>query len=126
KSSSWYAASLAPMCTDISLEDKETYATVTFVYALSIHRDVKVTVTYTVYADGSIKVHSAYEGVKGLPDVPIHALSFKIPADYNQIDWYANGPEANYVDRANGARLCRFSNNTEDNIDAYSVPQESG
>src|SRR5699024_1993833 len=125
-SSVWYAASLVPICTDISLQDNKTNATISFEYALSIHRDVKVTVTYTVYANGSIKVHSAYDGVRGLPDVPIHALCFKIPADYNQLDWYANGPESNYVDRANGARLWRFSNTAVDNIDAYSVPQESG
>lgn len=125
ESSGWYAASLIPKVTDISVKEKETHVDVSFVYALSIHSDAKVTVTYTVYADGSMKVHSAYEGVKGLPDVPIHAVSFKIPADYHQIEWYANGPEPNYTDRANGARLCRFTNRAEDNVDTYSVPQES-
>src|SRR5699024_11316119 len=42
----------------------------------------------------------------------------------HNIEWYANGPEPNYVDRANGARLSRFTNRIEDNVDAYSVPQE--
>lgn len=124
ESSGWYAASLIQKVIDVSVQEEETHVNVFIVYALSIHPDAKVTVMYTVYANGSMKIRSSYEGVKGLPDIPIHALSFKMPSEYHNIEWYANGPEPNYVDRANGARLCRFTNRIEDNVDAYSVPQE--
>ncbi|HLQ98283.1 MAG TPA: glycoside hydrolase family 2 TIM barrel-domain containing protein [Candidatus Dormibacteraeota bacterium] len=124
ESGGWYSASLLPKCTDITVQDQKTHATVSFSYHLSIHPDAKVVLTYTVYANGSMKVHSSYNGVKGLPDIPIHAVFFKIPAAYNQVDWYANGPDANYIDRDNGARLCRFTNKAEDNVDTNSLPQE--
>lgn len=77
-----------------------------YVYKVSVSEEVRVRVSYTVYTDGSIQVKSAYQGAPGLPKLPIFPLSFKGPADYDKLDWYANGPEENYIDRAFGARLC--------------------
>lgn len=125
-SGGWYAASFMPRCMNVSFENKDTHAVVNFDYALSIHQDAKVTISYTVYSDGSLNVQSSYHGVKGLPDLPIHAVSFTISADYDQLDWFANGPEENYIDRDNGARLCRFKNTVKENMAAYINPQESG
>jgi beta-galactosidase len=79
-----------------------------------------------VRADGSIRVQSNYKGAAGLPQLPIFAVSFKVPADYDRLDWYAHGPEENYADRANGARLCRFSGTVAEQVSGYVMPQESG
>src|SRR5690625_169810 len=123
----WYAASLSPKCTKVEVVAEESnYVTLQTDYDLAIHAEAKVTLLYTVYADGSIKVKSHYRGVEGLPDVPTHAVSFKVPADYNNLDWYAKGPMENYIDRANGARLCHFQNKVEDIIEPYVIVQESG
>ena len=124
--SGWYAASLGRKCVEFDVQDEKTHATISFDYALSIDSSVKLKVSYTIYADGSIKVSSEYQGVTGLPDMPMFGMSFKISADYNELDWYANGPEENYVDRANGARLGIFKNKVTDNVAAYVIPQESG
>src|SRR5699024_2426281 len=124
ESSGWYAASLIQKVIDVSVQEEETHVNVFIVYALSIHPDAKVTVMYTVYANGSMKIRSSYEFVKGLPDIPIHALYFNMTSAFHNSEWYANGTETNYVDRANGARICRFTNRIEDNVDAYSVLQE--
>ncbi|WP_255584915.1 glycoside hydrolase family 2 TIM barrel-domain containing protein [Virgibacillus saliphilus] len=127
KNGSWYIASLFQKCTDIKVvkEDKH-HAMIVAEYEMSIHPDVKVTIAYTVYADGTLKVNLSYQGVKGLPNMPLYAVSFKIPADYDQLDWYAKGPEENYIDRSNGAKLCKFKNKVVDNIAPYVIPQESG
>ncbi|MBD3917932.1 DUF4981 domain-containing protein [Paenibacillus sp. PR3] len=122
----WYAASLTRKCVDIELKEQPGSVTVSYRYALSINKDVEVTVSYTVYADGSVNVQSRYDGTEGLPDLPIFALSFKVPADYSNLEYYALGPEENYIDRAFGARLGVFRNQASDNVAAYVVPQESG
>ncbi|MRN52633.1 glycoside hydrolase family 2 TIM barrel-domain containing protein [Paenibacillus monticola] len=122
----WYAASLLPRCINIEVLEEAGQATVTFDYRLNISPDAKVTVAYTVLSDGSIVVKSRYEGTAGLPELPIFALSFKIPADYNQLNWLALGPEENYNDRSHGARLGEFSNTAADSLSGYVVPQESG
>lgn len=125
-SSSWYAASLSRRTLSFELMEEEDRATVTYVYKLSVSEAVRVSVTYTVFSDGSIKVKSSYHGEPGLPKFPLFALTFKVPADYYQLNWYANGPEENYIDRSFGARLCRFQNHAVDNVSSYLVPQESG
>nr|WP_263323627.1 glycoside hydrolase family 2 TIM barrel-domain containing protein [Neobacillus sp. Marseille-Q6967] len=122
----WYAASLARKCVDISIEEKSDKVSIIFTYKLSIHNAVEVKVGYTVYADGSVRVKSNYLGTEGLPQMPIFAVSFKVPADYDQLEWYAMGPEENYCDRSRGARLGIFKNQVKDNVSGYVMPQESG
>jgi len=124
--SDWYAASLGQKSIGFDVQDEKTHATISFDYSLSIDAAVKLKVSYTVYADGSIKVCSSYKGVTGLPNMPMFGISFKMSADYDELNWYANGPEENYIDRANGARLGLFSNKVADNVAAYVIPQESG
>lgn len=125
-SGAWFAASLTRKCIGVELSEQAGSATVTFRYKLSISADVLVTVAYKVLADGSLNVKSRYEGAEGLPKLPIFALSFKVPADYCHLDWYAMGPQENYIDRAFGARLGVFQNDAADNVSGYVVPQESG
>lgn len=126
ESSGWYGAHMGQKKIDMRVEDHKTHTVVSYDYALAIHPDAKVTVDYTVYADGSIKVKSSYKGVAGLPDLPTYAMSFKVDADYDQLDWYAKGPAENYTDRNHGAKLTTFKNTAKDNVSAYVIPQESG
>ncbi|WP_313639965.1 glycoside hydrolase family 2 TIM barrel-domain containing protein, partial [Paenibacillus sp.] len=125
-SSPWFAASLTRRTLSFELMEEEDRATVTYVYKLSVSEEVRVSVIYTVFSDGSIRIKSSYHGEPGLPQFPLFALTFKVPADYYQLNWYANGPEENYIDRTFGARLCRFHNHAVDNVSSYLVPQESG
>jgi beta-galactosidase len=122
----WYAASLARKCVAIDIEENQGHVCVTFTYNLSISANIEVKVEYTVKPDGSIHVKSIYSGAENLPQMPIFALSFKVPAEYDQLDWYAMGPEENYSDRSMGARLGTFKNQVSENISGYVMPQESG
>jgi beta-galactosidase len=122
----WYAASLAQKCVSVDLVENRGQVTIGFTYKLSIHNEIEIKTSYTVYADGSLHVRSAYHGAENLPQMPTFALTFKVPADYNQLEWYAMGPEENYSDRAMGARLGIFKNQVSDNVSGYVVPQESG
>ncbi|MBM7654339.1 beta-galactosidase [Neobacillus cucumis] len=122
----WYAASLARKCVHMEVEENKRQVSVAFTYKFSIHDQIEVKTTYTVSPDGSVRVKSVYKGAANLPQIPIFALSFKVPADYQQLEWYAMGPEENYVDRAKGARLGTFKNTVADNVSGYVMPQESG
>lgn len=125
-SSGWYTSSFVRTCTNVQLEAAEDHAVIRFEYRLPISEQAKASVSYAVYGDGSVHVTNNYQGAEGLPDMPIYALSFKVPADYDQLDWYAMGPDENYADREKGARLGRFQNKAADNVSPYLVPQESG
>ncbi|MGO4539169.1 glycoside hydrolase family 2 TIM barrel-domain containing protein [Paenibacillus sp. 2TAB19] len=124
----WYAASLTRKCVGIDVSEAEDGSSITVAYRFrfSISETAEAKIAYTVSANGSIRVQAEYKGAQGLPRLPIFAVSFKVKADYDQLEWYAMGPEENYADRANGARLCIFENTAADNVAAYAVPQESG
>ncbi|MFL6560797.1 MAG: glycoside hydrolase family 2 TIM barrel-domain containing protein [Bacillus sp. (in: firmicutes)] len=122
----WYAASLTRKCVGIEVEEAKGQVSIAFTYKLAISAEVAVKVSYTVLADGSVRVKSVYHGAENLPQLPIFAVSFKVPADYDQLEWYAMGPEENYSDRAMGARLGIFNNQVSDNLSGYVMPQESG
>lgn len=125
-SGAWLTASLARKCVGVDVQEEVDFVKVSFSYKLPIHSEVEVGVEYTVLRDGSVKVKSVYRGVEGLPQMPIHAVSFKVSADYDQLQWYAMGPEENYSDRSEGAKLGIFTNTVKDNLSGYLMPQESG
>ncbi|MCD7036005.1 DUF4981 domain-containing protein [Metabacillus sp. GX 13764] len=122
----WYAASLARKCTNIEVKEEQDHTSVLFSYSFSVSREVKAAIKYTVYPDGRILVKADYHGAANLPQLPIFAVSFKIPADYEHLEWYAMGPEENYADRNKGARLGTFQNKAADNLSGYLMPQETG
>ncbi|MEH7254698.1 glycoside hydrolase family 2 TIM barrel-domain containing protein [Neobacillus niacini] len=122
----WYAASLARQSVGLDVEEHKDKVEVTFTYKFSIHSEIEVKNTFTVFADGNVRVKSVYHGAENLPQMPIFAVSFKVSADYDQLEWYAMGPEENYSDRAAGARLGVFTNKVTDNLSGYVKPQESG
>lgn len=122
----WYAASLLPRSVEWKHEQKSDQYRIEFTYKLNISADVEVKVTYTVLADGSVHVHNTYKGTEGLPNLPIHALSFRTSPDYENVEWLAMGPEENYSDRAFGARLGIHGSKVADTMAPYLVPQESG
>jgi beta-galactosidase len=122
----WYAASLLPRSVEWKHEQKSDQYRIEFTYKLNISADVDVKVIYTVLADGSVHVHNTYKGTEGLPNLPIHALSFRTSPDYENVEWLAMGPEENYSDRAFGARLGIHGSKVADTMAPYLVPQESG
>nr|WP_145402811.1 glycoside hydrolase family 2 TIM barrel-domain containing protein [Paenibacillus xylanexedens] len=122
----WYAASLLPRLVEWKHEQKPDQYSIEFTYKLNISADVVVKVRYTVLADGSVHVHNTYKGTEGLPNLPIHALSFRTSPDYENVEWLAMGPEENYADRAFGARLGIHGSKVADTMAPYLVPQESG
>ncbi|MFS0862670.1 glycoside hydrolase family 2 TIM barrel-domain containing protein [Fredinandcohnia sp. 179-A 10B2 NHS] len=122
----WFAASLARKCVATDVRETDEGAEIAFTYHFSIHKDLEVKVYYTVASTGSVRVRTVYRGVKDLPQMPIFALSFKVPSDYDKLEWYAMGPEENYIDRAEGAKLGIFKNTVSENVSSYLMPQESG
>ncbi|QKS72514.1 DUF4981 domain-containing protein [Paenalkalicoccus suaedae] len=125
-SSAWYAATFSREVVGFEAEKRDSSYAVTFTYGFTSLRDVKVRVTYEVFGDGAIDVTAHYSGAEGLPVMPQFGLTFKTSADFSELDWFANGPAENYVDRQGGARLGRFSNTVVGNVAPYLMPQETG
>lgn len=83
-------------------------------------------VTYIAYFDGRLGVKADYPGVKGMADMPVFAMDFKMKKQYNAFTFYGMGPDENYIDRNNGARLGVYTSTAQDNFTKYLNPQECG
>lgn len=126
RSAQWKLASLYAQHKKVQLEQNDTYAVVTYTYDLCTMPASECQVSYKVFGNGKIQVAMTYEGQKELSQMPVYGLSFKVPADYDAVEWYGYGKEETYSDRKHGARLGIFKNKVQDNVSAYVIPQECG
>lgn len=122
----WSNAGAYRKIKNISVEESENSVTITFEFAIPVSEEIKTSVSYTAKADGTIKVHVSYEGVKGLPDLPAFGLEWRFKEKYHNVRYYGMGPEENYIDRCEGARLGIFNTTAKKNVSDYLVPQECG
>lgn len=83
-------------------------------------------VTYSLGADGSVGFALDYTPVPGLAPMPEFGMLFHLDADYDQVEYYGNGPEETYCDRDRGAKLGIYRTTASGSMTRYLVPQECG
>ncbi len=122
----WMVAGLYQKLIDFKMSENDEEATFELVYELPTVPRTQQSVTYTINGDGEIRVEAVYHGQGGLPTLPAFGMEFKIKEKYNQFSYYGYGPDENYVDRMEGARLGIFHGTALGNVSKYLVPQECG
>ncbi len=120
----WKLASLYAKVQDRSqAELKGNSVTLSYTYSLPTSPAASCRMTYTVYGDGTVQVQLHCDPVKGLGPLPLFGVTLKMDADYENIEWYGNGPEETYSDREAGAKLGIYRDSA-DHLAKYLVPQE--
>ena len=122
----WMTAGMFVRPKSCELREEKESVTVTYTYALPAPVTAEVTAAYTVKGDGSIRTEICYGGQEGLPEMPAFGMEFRLRQKYSRFRYYGMGPEENYRDRAEGARLGIFSGTAQDSLTPYLVPQECG
>ncbi|NRY62237.1 glycoside hydrolase family 2 TIM barrel-domain containing protein [Clostridium beijerinckii] len=124
--SQWLAATMGQKYVDFSVEEFDEKITLYYTYQLPTVPSTNVKITYEVSGEGIIKVNVKYKGVSGLPELPVLGMDFKLLAEFNSFSWYGMGPEENYIDRCEGAKLGIYESKPTENLSRYLVPQECG
>ena len=85
-------------------------------------------VDYTLDADGSLHVEASYSpGSYGdVPLIPRFGMSFALPKDFAEVEWYGRGPHETYPDRKTSGRLARHVRPVEEMFHPYVAPQDTG
>ena len=99
---------------------------VTFKFLAPTVPSFEYKVTYIAYFDGRLGVKAEFDGVNGLSDMPVFAMDFKMKKQYDKFTFYGMGPDENYIDRNNGARLGVYTLTALENFTKYLNPQECG
>ncbi len=107
-------------------ENPDGSVSITFFYSLATTPAACCDVTYTVFPCGRVKVKLGYDPIEGLGAMPEFGMIMKMSADYDHLRWYGLGPEENYWDRHEGAKLGIWEKTVRENMARYPLPQESG
>ncbi|MBR6402457.1 MAG: DUF4981 domain-containing protein [Eubacterium sp.] len=126
KMGQWKLASLYSYTKDPVIKEEADYASITYTYTLPTTPEAECKLEYKVHGDGRIQVVMSYDPISGLGDMPEFGVMFKFDADYDNVEWYGNGPAETYEDRKHGGKIGIYSNKVEDNMAKYLVPQECG
>lgn len=122
----WLTAGLYQKVIDVKVEELEEQVRITFEYELPTIPKAYSTISYVMSGDGVVHVHLLYKGTEGLPEIPAFGMDFKLKERYHNFEYYGYGPEENYVDRMEGARLGIFEGTAKENLSNYLIPQECG
>ena len=95
-------------------------------YDLPVTPAASVSVMYRIHPCGKVDVRMDYDPVKELGEMPEFGMIAKLSADYDRVRFYGLGPEENYIDRREGARLGIWKYRAADNLTPYLMPQECG
>ena len=85
-----------------------------------------VNITYLVNGNGVVKVMYNLEADSNLPNIPRVGLTCGVKDDYRNIRWYGRGLLENYIDRRWGFDAGIYSQNIEEFMEPYVMPQENG
>ena len=89
-----------------------------------------LTMTYSVYPDGSVKVAEKMHDAGELKDAPYlfrFGMKLAMPGDFSTFDFYGRGPWDNYCDRKSSARMGHYVQRVQDQYwYGYVRTQESG
>ena len=122
----WQIAGKCAKLLDFETKENADSLEVTFKFLAPTVPSFEYKVTYIAYFDGRLGVKAEYDGVKGLSDMPVFAMDFKMKKQYDKFTFYGMGPDENYIDRNNGARLGLYTLTALANFTKYLNPQECG
>ena len=83
--------------------------------------------TYTVNADGSLKIEAAYTaGANELPEMPRFGMLFTLPLAMDNFSYYGRGPWENYSDRKFSSFVGEYKLKVSEQVMPFVRPQEFG
>ena len=109
-----------------AVRHRDGTVSISYRYDLATTPGATCLLSYRVHPGGQVDVTLDYRPVRGLGDMPEFGVLLRLDADYDQIRYYGLGPEENYCDRCQGARLGIFRTTARDSLSRYLVPQECG
>ena len=85
----------------------------------------KAQVVYTITSKG-IEIDMNFYPDDSLPEIPEVSMLFELPKDFENVTYLGKGPEENYIDRANAAKVGLYNTTVNDLWVDYLKPQECG
>ena len=87
-----------------------------------------LSMTYLINNEGAVKVTQTMKAGPSteIPDMFRFGVRFRMPAEYDTIEYYGRGPWENYADRKSSSPVGLYRQSVEDQFYPYIRPQETG
>jgi beta-galactosidase/beta-glucuronidase len=95
-------------------------------FVLRFNTRFDLTTTYTITADGALRLALDVTPSAGLPPLPRLGFLITLPAGFEQLTWYGRGPHESYPDRKDSAWVGVHRSTVEAQHVPYIRPQENG
>ena len=109
-----------------SVQRGDNWVQMTYLYQLPTTPAVSCSLSFRVFADGTVETTLSSDGPKVLGPAPEFGVMLKMDADFHRLRWYGPGPEATYWDRQSGGKLGVWETTAEAGLAPYLKPQECG
>lgn len=126
KANYWHMLSRYMVVRFEGFEDKADFVEARYSYLDPNSEEKIAEVIYKVYPEKRIEVNLKYFGKEGRPLLPMVGWQIKLLKEYCHVEYFGKGPVENYQDRNNGVFTDIFTEDVEDNMTPYLVPQEVG
>ncbi len=94
---------------------------------VSVIPDIKGYITYTIFADGEIKTDISVDFSNNTELwLPRFGMEIVMPEGFEKVVYLGMGPDENYRDLINSARMGQYRTNVSDMHNTYSKPQDNG
>lgn len=113
-------------CTLVSSDDKN--AVISAELSLGGHTKapvLKMSVTYTVYAAGGVRIDSHVTVRGGLPNLPRFGVQFNMPEGSERLRYFGRGEAESYIDKRLASKLGEFETSVHEHFEHYVRPQEN-
>lgn len=118
---------------DLTLELKHMEVKKVATDRIEVHSDysliegkAEVSLKYSIYGDGVIKVDFQLQCKDSLPNIPKVGMQCGVDENLAQIRWYGKGELENYVDKRYGFDAGIYEQSIDEFIEPYVMPQENG
>ncbi len=86
---------------------------------------LRATVTYTVYAEGGIRIDMEAKVADNVPFLPRFGLELLMPAEAEHLSYFGRGPVESYRDKRHASRQGVFATTVSEHFEHYVRPQEN-
>ena len=100
---------------------------ITAVLTLPSAQDAKVTIVYTIDGSGAVTMHMKSDATNTtMGNYIMVGSNMILPEGYENVSWYADGPDETLLDRMTSARATTFSKTVSENFYPYIKVDDTG
>ncbi len=113
-------------CCVIAADERHVVVSAALTMAAAYRKPLlHLTATYTIYAEGGIRLDLDADVAEGIPFLPRFGVEFLMPAESEYLSYYGRGPVESYRDKRHASYMGVFKTTVSDHFEHYVRPQEN-